>query len=472
MTATQTAPQPAAFAAPDELGPCCRAPLLALFFSAALWLAAATLLALLASIKLHAPHLLADCPWLTYGRIRPAALDSFLYGFAVQAALGVGIWLLTRLGRTGVSWPLIATVGVSFWNLGLTLGILAILGGDTTGYITLEMPPYVAPMLFFGYLIIAVSALLTFHTRRDGPLYPAQWFVLGAVFWFPWIFSTAAMLLLYEPARGVLQSCISWWYANNLGQIFLGFSGLASIFYFIPKLTGRPLFSAYWAMFAFWMLALFGSMGGIPEGSPLPVWIGSMSTVATVLNGVAVFAIALNFYQTTRGNLDTLDSDPTLRFSYVALIFWLIASAHQIVSVIPSVNSLVGLTWFGAAQKELQYYGFFGFSALGAIYYILPRLLGVELCPKLVSAHFWLALFGVLAAYLSLVVGGIAQGIILSAASNSFLDGLRAGMVAVRVSTVGDLLIFVGAMVFLANLFGALRSHFQQIRAALMGRIS
>jgi len=472
VTATQTAPQPAALSAPDTIEASCRAPLLGLFFSAACWLAIATFLSLLASVKLHAPHLLANNPWLTYGRVRPAALDSFLYGFAAQAGLGAGLWFLCRLGRAALIWPWVATAGMAFWNFAVTVGVLAVLGGDSTGYIALEMPRYVAPMLFAGYLLIAVSALLTFHARREGPLYPTQWFVLGAVFWFPWIFSTAAVLLLCGSARGVLQASISWWYANNFSEIFLGFAGLASIFYFIPKLTGRPLHSSYWAAFAFWILALFGSWAGLPEGSPLPVWISSMSTVGTVLISVAVLAVALNFYQTTRHNLDTLDAEPTLRFTYVALIFWLIASTHQIVSVVPAVNSLVGLTWFGYAQKLLQHYGFFAFSAFGAIYYIVPRLLDVEWCPRLLAAHFWLMLLGTLTAYLSLVIGGVAQGVLLSDSRNSFFDVLHTTMTAVRISTVGDLLLFVGALVFLANFLGVLRASGERVGRELLGRIS
>ncbi len=472
MTATQTAPQPAVPSAPIDLEASCRAPLLALFFSAAAWLVAGTALALLASIKLHAPHLLADHSWLTFGRIRPASVDCFLYGFAVQSGLGAGLWLLCRLGRAPLSAPLIVTVGMAVWNCAVTLGVLAVLGGDSSGYTTFEFPRYVAPILLSGYLLLAVPALFTFHARQDGPLYPTQWFVLGAVFWFPWIFSTAAMLLLCAPARGVLQASISWWYANNLSQIFLGFAGLSSIFYFIPKLTGRPLHSAYWAAFAFWILALFGSWSGLPEGSPLPVWITSMSTIGTVFTTVAVIAVGMNFYQTVRGQLNTLDNEPTLRFCYVALIFWLIASAQLIVGALPGVNALVGLTWFGPAQKLLQTYGFYAFSIFGAIYYIVPRIINVEWCPHLLKAHFWLTLIGTLTSYLALVVGGLGQGILLSDPKNSFMDVFRSTVMAVRVSTLGDLLLFVGALVFLLNFVKIFSDVGKRLRAEIIGRIS
>ncbi|HWD21144.1 MAG TPA: cbb3-type cytochrome c oxidase subunit I [Verrucomicrobiae bacterium] len=472
MTATPTAPQPAATSAPLDIDASCRAPLLALFLSAALWLVLGTACTLLASIKLHVPHLLADCSALTYGRIRPAGLDCFLYGFGLQAGLGVGLWLLCRLGRTALLGSGVALFGMAFWNLGVSLGILGILIGDSTGYPAFELPRYAAGFLFFGYILLAIPAVMTFHARRPGLLYPSQWFVLGSIFWFSWIFSTAGMLLLCSPVRGVVQSSVSWWYANNLSEIVLGFMGLASIFYFIPKLVGRPLHSAPWAAFVFWMMTLFGSWAGLPEGSPLPIWVGSMSTVGTVLMVVAVLAVALNFYHTVRLNVNTLDADPTLRFCYVALIFWLIASAQQIIGALRGVNALTGLTWFGVAQKELQYYGFFALGMFGAIYYILPRLLQSTWCPHLLKAHFWLSLLGIVTLYLSHVIGGVMQGILLSEARNSFIDVLRSTMMAVRIGTLGELLIFVGALVFLLNFVKILSETGQRLRGDIMGRLS
>ena len=55
---------------PDpKLDASCRVPLLALCGGAALWLVVGSVLAMIASIKFHAPDFLADCPWLTYGRV-------------------------------------------------------------------------------------------------------------------------------------------------------------------------------------------------------------------------------------------------------------------------------------------------------------------------------------------------------------------------------------------------------------------
>src|SRR5438132_2898589 len=175
--------------APSEIDASCRLPLLVMFGSAAVWLLIASAFALIASIKFHSPNFLADCGWLTYGRVRPAYLNSLLYGFCLQAGLGVGLWLLARLGRTTLAQGWLVTIGAKLWNLGVTVGVVGILAGDSTGFEHLELPRYAALMLFLGYLMIGICGLLTFHQRRERRLFVSHWFLLAALFWFPWIYS-------------------------------------------------------------------------------------------------------------------------------------------------------------------------------------------------------------------------------------------------------------------------------------------
>src|SRR5436309_51938 len=73
------------------------------------------LFALIATVKLHAPTVLANCTWLTYGHTRPAANDAFVYGFASQAGLAVALWILCRLGRTTLVGIIPVGIASVFW---------------------------------------------------------------------------------------------------------------------------------------------------------------------------------------------------------------------------------------------------------------------------------------------------------------------------------------------------------------------
>src|SRR5664279_5687380 len=102
--------------APADIDASCRLPLVVLFLSAAAWLVIGSAFTLIASLKFHAPGFLADCAWLTYGRVRPDATNCMLYGFCLPAGLGVALWLLARLGRTRLALPGLVTVGAVCWN--------------------------------------------------------------------------------------------------------------------------------------------------------------------------------------------------------------------------------------------------------------------------------------------------------------------------------------------------------------------
>jgi cytochrome c oxidase cbb3-type subunit 1 len=274
-------------------------------------------------------------------------------------------------------------------------------------------------------------------------------------------------MLQCMPVRGVLQASVAWGYAHNLSTVFFSFAGLASIFYFVPKLLGRPLHSYHLAALAFWTLALFGSWGGIPVGAPLPSWIISLSVAGAILTTIPVLAVTVNFFQTVRKDLNVMDRSFPVRFAYVALVFWLVASVQQIVSALPSVSVLTNYTWFNVAQWNLFHYGFFALAIFGAIYYVTPRLLNAakppEWSPGLLSGHFWFTFFGVLLSYIALVVGGVGQGYLLNDPSYG-MDRVVAGtLMGLRVDTLGDVLIIIGAILFLLNFALMLSRHYRPL---------
>ena len=69
------------------IGRSCKFPVLLFLGSSVFWLIIGTILALLASIKLHSPDFLADWSFLTFGRVRPAHLDIVAFGWSAMVGL-------------------------------------------------------------------------------------------------------------------------------------------------------------------------------------------------------------------------------------------------------------------------------------------------------------------------------------------------------------------------------------------------
>ena len=441
--------------APDEINVSCRLPLLAMFLSAAVWLVIGSAFALIASIKFHQPSFLSSCACLTYGRVYPAYLNCLLYGFCLPAGLGSAFWLYARLGCTPLAAPWLVILGAGVWNLGVTLGVLGILGGDSTGFATLEMPSYAAFVVFLGYLLLGVAGVLTCHQRRERQLFVSQWFLLAALFWFPWIYSTATLLLLKFPVRGVAQSVIAWWYADNFLTVWMALTGLGAAFYFVPKLINCELHNHHLALFTFWTLILFASWAGVPDTAPVPVWIPVLSTIATAMTILPLLAVLLNFHRTLENSYSKLANSPTLLFVSFGICAFVLAGAMRIFSRFLDLNHQLQFSWFEPARNYLNFYGFFAMVMFGAIYYILPRLAGVDFpSPRLVRAHVWVASAGILLLVVPLAVGGILQAAQMQNPNLPYTDITKSTLHFLRVSTVGDFLLFVGHLLFLGNSLG------------------
>jgi cytochrome c oxidase cbb3-type subunit 1 len=433
-------------------------PLLLLLGSAAVWLVVASGFALIASIKFHSPKFLGDVSWLTYGRVRPAYLTLLVYGFCLQAGIAVALGLIARLGAVRLVWPSVAAAGSLFWNLGVAVGVLAILCGGSTGFELLEMPRYAAVLVFAGWTLIGLCALLTLHYRRERRLHPSLWFVIAAVFWFPWIYTTANLLLLVYPVRGIAQVVIGWWFAQNLTEVCFGMLGLSVIFYFVPKIAGRELHSRHLALLAFWVLVLVTGWGGIPNSAPVPAWMPAASTVASVMGIVLILSVILNACQTLGRVMILGPKDPALSFVLIALGSFTIAGLLQIGGALLDGSRLLGFTWFSQARFHLQVVGFLVLALLGAAYFLLPRAAGSSFpWPGLVRVHLWLALVGCVLVALPLAVGGLVQVSQLQDANVEFPRIVRTSAHFLRVSTIGDLCLLVGHGLFLLNVAGLAR---------------
>ena len=112
---------------PQQIDNSCRLPLFSLFGGAAIWLALSSVFGLIASLTFHKPTLFADCAMFSYGRAYPAWSNLLVYGFCIPAGLGVGLWLLARLGRVELAKPWLLTVGAELWHLGVLVGLIGIL---------------------------------------------------------------------------------------------------------------------------------------------------------------------------------------------------------------------------------------------------------------------------------------------------------------------------------------------------------
>jgi cytochrome c oxidase cbb3-type subunit 1 len=399
-----------------------KGPVLFLFTNAAFWLMASTVLGVVAAMNFVVPGFL-QCEYLSYGRIQPAHISALVYGWGIQVGLGVGLWLVAR--RCAVELKsgqgMLILFGV-IWNIGVTLGVAGILFGGNTSKEWLEFPTFVWPILTLAFLGFAWRIVSMYaHAQRTGGFMITAQYIVAACFWFPWVFVTANLALNHMGNLGAIGSGINAWYVHSIILLFFVPVGVGSTYYFIPKITGQPIYSSQLANMGFWMLAILGGWSGMQRfmGGPLPAWMPSVGSMVGVLMLIPVGLVAWNHHLTTLGAHRQVAISPALRFTFFGALFYPISSIMLALISSPVTGFSFQFThaWYGF--QIISIYGFFSMCAFGAIYYIVPRLAGCEwLSVRLINNHFWFSVYGVAAIVVMSMVSGLQQGAALNNPNN------------------------------------------------------
>lgn len=433
-----------------------RWPVTVFLASGLLWLIVGGALQLAANIQLHTPAFLAGCAWFTHGRLAPAAQNALVYGWGFNAAFAFGLWLMARLSATTLRHGGWLFVAAKFWNLGVTLGLGGILAGYSTSFELLEMPRYVSFLLLGAYALIGVWGVTTFSIRNTENIYASQWYLFGAAFWFPWIYSIAQVMLFSAPVRGVLQPVVNAWYVHNLYGLWFLPVALAALYYLVPKLLGRPVSQYYLAPLAFWWFVIATAVAGGARlvGAPVPVWIPTLGTVANMALVLPAVIIGLNLLGTLSARTGAVGGSLSLRFVLLAVAGFLLNAVLNMLLSLRGFAEVGQFTLLGVLRDWSAFYVTFTVAIFGAAYFFLPRLTGKEWrSSALVGAHFGATVLGVILLLVGYGAGGWQQGALLNDAAVGFADITAALSGWHLLNTVGLGVLLVGHLAFLINFF-------------------
>jgi cytochrome c oxidase cbb3-type subunit 1 len=439
-----------------------RVPAMLFLVSGVLWLLLGTLFALIAAIKATNPEFLGASEWLTFGRVRTAHLNAMIYGWGNNVIFAVAPWIMGRLCRARIRHTSILLIAGVFWNIAVTIGIIGILKGDLIAVEWLEMPAYVTPLVAISYALVGVWVIIAFRWRQTDHVYVSQWYLLAAFFWLPWLYTVAQIMLVFEPATGVVQSLTNWWFAHNVLGLWLTPVALAAAYYLIPKVLGRPIHSYYLSVVGFWSLALFYNWAGVHHliGGPVPAWVISAGTVASVMMVIPVIVTAINHHLTVVGLHKEGWASPTIRFVVFGAINYTVVSLIGSAMALRHVNEVTHFTHFTVGHAHHGVYAFFTMIMFGGVYYMMPRLLFRE-WPNafMIKVHWWMCALGILLMVFALQIGGWVQGLQLNALDDegspvyTFLQVVENTKPWLWARSISGLMILIGHLAFAINVF-------------------
>jgi cbb3-type cytochrome oxidase subunit 1 len=151
--------------------------------------------------------------------------------------------------------------------------------------------------------------------------------------------------------------------------------------------------------------------------APAPTWLKVVAITGSIGMIIPVMTVLVNLWLTMRGRLGNVHSDIGGKFVFAGSVWYLLTGLQGPLQSLPYVQRLTHFTNWVIAHAHMGVFGFAGFTALGGIYFILPRITGRPLYSRrLAEVQYWLMLIGITGFFVVLTIAGLIQG-------NGWLNG-------------------------------------------------
>ncbi len=433
------------------------------------WGIVGMLAGLLAALQLFWPAANLDFAYTTFGRVRPVHTNAVIFAF-VGNAMFMGIYYsLQRLCKARMFSDRLSWANFWGWQGIIVAAAVTLLSGFTTSkeYAELEWPIDIA--IAVVWVIFTVNLLGTILKRREKHMYVAIWFYIATAITIAVLHIAnslavpAGWLKSYPIYAGVQDALVQWWYAHNAVAFFLTTPFLGLMYYFLPKVAGRPVFSYRLSIIHFWGLIFLYIWAGPHHllHTALPDWAQSLGMVFSIMLVAPSWGGMLNGLLTLRGAWHKVREEPMLKFMVVALTAYGMATLEGPLLSIKSVNALSHYTDWTIAHVHTGALGWNGFMAFSMLYWLFPVMWNTKLYSvKLANWHFWIAILGIMFYAVPMYWSGVTQGLMWKEFTSdgflqypNFLETVLQLVPMYGLRALGGLLYILGVFLMAFNLW-------------------
>ncbi|MGC5326385.1 cbb3-type cytochrome c oxidase subunit I [Brevibacillus sp. SYSU BS000544] len=435
-----------------------------LYYSSFVWLLLGMTFGLILAIKYVWPDFLVVGPlqkYLQYGRIRPVHTKMVLYGWLSTAQVAGLFYVIPKLTRTPLQHPRLALIAGHLWNVFNGVGVITLMLGYTTA---IEYAEYLWPIDIVLFALFAGVMFICFRTianRKEKQLYVSLWYFMGSLIWFPLLYLVGN--LPNGVISGIPQALAAWFFGHNIVGLWFTTVGVGFLYYLLPKLTKNPLYSHKLSLIGFWTIATFYVWNGPHhlQNGPIPNWIMKAGTIPSILLIIPVWTVLANVFGTMKGKWQLVSDSVPLKFMLTGSLFYLITCLQGPFQSLMGPSAVIKFTNWIVGHAHMPLFGGFTFINFALIYYGVRDWAGREVySKKLQETHFWFSVIGFLLFAFSTWTQGVMQGF-------GWADGKQYGIQFVELMTalrpfsmvrgVGGILMFLGQVVFVYNIFRSVR---------------
>jgi cytochrome c oxidase cbb3-type subunit I/II len=426
------------------------------------------LVGLLLALMFLFPNLTDGISFLSFGRLRPLHTNAVIFAFVGNAMFAGVYYSMQRLLKARMFSDLLSKIHFWGWQLIIVAAAVTLPLGYTTSkeYAELEWPIDIAIALI--WVVFGINMIGTIIKRRERHIYVAIWFYIAT-------FVTVAVLHIfnsfelpvsalksYSVYAGVQDALVQWWYGHNAVAFFLTTPFLGMMYYFVPKVANRPVYSYRLSIIHFWSLIFIYIWAG-PHHllySTLPDWAQNLGVVFSIMLIAPSWGGMINGLLTLRGVWDKVRTDVVLKFFVVAITGYGMATFEGPMLSLKNVNAIAHFTDWIIAHVHVGALAWNGFLSFGMIYWLIPRMSKTKLfSEKLANFHFWIGTLGIIFYALPMYVAGFTQASMWKQFKpdgtlqyGNFLETVTQIMPMYWMRAIGGTLYLVGVIVLVYNI--------------------
>ena len=420
----------------------------------------------------------------TFGRLRPIHTDGVVYGFMLSGIWSTWYYIGQRVLKVSMAESkfLMAVGKIHFWLylVVVAAAVISLFLGITTSkeYAEFEWPIDIAVVVVWVLWGVSIFGLI--GIRREKSLYISLWYFIAS-------FLGVAMLYLFNNMAvptyfvsgygdwwhsvsmyaGTNDAMVQWWFGHNAVAFLFTVAIIAMVYYFLPKESGRPIYSYKLSLLSFWgLMFLYLWAGGHHLlYSTVPDWLQTMGSVFSVVLIVPSWGSAVNILLTMKGEWNQVQENTLVKFMIMASTFYMFSTLEGSIQSVKSVNALAHFTDWIPGHVHDGTLGWVGFMIMAAIFHMVPRLFKRELySKKLMETQLWIQIVGVVLYFTSMWVAGITQGMMWRASDQygnlaySFIDTVTVLHPYYVIRGVGGLLYLIGFFIFVYNIYKTITS--------------
>jgi cytochrome c oxidase cbb3-type subunit 1 len=405
------------------------------------------------------------------GHFRLVHTNFAAYGWLVNGFIGMMYFVVPRLTGERV-WS--AKVGhFIFWTWQVIL--LATLGGFLAGKAQAiewgETPTGFRPgsfelnwipvdlLIVVGAVLLITQMIVPMYRARRRQYYVTLWYLLSGLVWLALTYLMGNIVPEWV-LPGAAGAAVTGLFIHDLVGLFVTPMGWGLMYFFVPLILQRPIWSHSLSVIGFWALAFFYPLGGVHHFliSPIPDYVEFGAITTTMAIEVVVTTVVVNFFMTLRGKWSALRTSFAIRWFYAGAVMYFITCLQCAFQVTWMFQKIIHFTDWVVGHAHMIMFGTFTFWMFGVIDWLWPRLVRREWHSNALRGwHFWLSTLGIVIMFFDLMIAGLVHGF-MQRELNDWMDIIDMSVPFWWVRTFAGGMFLVGLLCALYNMWMTARS--------------